>query len=677
MLRRLVLGPVLALLWFGGTADAQTRWVYAEEEWAYEASGADLGTAWRNTSYDDSGWSRGDAPIGYGSGINLRTDLEGTVSASTRTMYFRYDFEVADPSVVETLTLGAGYAQGFVAYLNGVEIARRSMPAGAVDASTAAMPHTPTALEDVDVTAGRTALVAGRNVLAVELHQTDPPAGLFVWAAELRYELSTLHVPRGPYIQQTSPGSAVVRFRTNDPIAGVVRYGSAPDALPSMVAGGPATTEHEILVTGLSPATRYYYAIGTATETLRGGDGDHFFETAPPPGTVTPVRLWVLGDSGTADGTARAVRDAYHAYAGERRTDAWLMLGDNAYPNGTDDNHQLAIFENAFEATARTTALWPTFGNHEWGDGTADPTAETGPYFDVFSLPENGEAGGEPSGREVFYSFDYANIHVICLNTHDPDPSILPWMEADLAAADEEWLIAFFHVPPYTHGTHDSDGPGHTTARGYAEVLEGFGVDLVLTGHSHVYERSILLDGHYDTSDEFVASPDVFAIDPGDGREDGDGAYRKPAMRGPHQGTVYVVAGNSGGRGGDTAPLTHPVMVELADPVTGATRRGLHTPGSLVIDVNGDRLDAIYLDSAGMTLDRFTILKGDGTGGVDAGPGPRDAGPPRADAGTTPPAGDDGGCCSVAPGAARTPEGLAALCVCAALAALRRRARGR
>ena len=64
-------------------------------------------------------------------------------------------------------------------------------------------------------------------------------------------------------------------------------------------------------LTGLAPDTRTTTRSAPPTATLAGGDANHFFVTSPPPGTPKPTRIWVLGDSGTADANARAVRDAY------------------------------------------------------------------------------------------------------------------------------------------------------------------------------------------------------------------------------------------------------------------------------------------------------------------------------------------------------------------------------
>jgi hypothetical protein len=126
-------------------------------------------------------------------------------------------------------------------------------------------------------------------------------------------------------------------------------------------------------------------------------------------------------------------------------------------------------------------------------------------------------------------------------------------------------------------------------------ILESAGVDLVLSGHSHSYERSFLIDGHYGSSTTFTAS---MKKNGGSGRTDGTGAYRKPTYGvAAHEGAVYAVAGSSGQTSGGL--LNHPAMFV-----------SLNSLGSLVLDVNGNRLDATFIDQAGVRRDYFTIVKG-------------------------------------------------------------------
>ena len=295
-------------------------------------------------------------------------------------------------------------------------------------------------------------------------------------------------VTRGPYLQLGSATGVVIRWRTDVPTDGRVRYGASPSALTNIAGPSTVRTEHAVRLTGLTPDTLYYYSIGNTTQVLAGGDSSHFFVTAPTPGVAQPTRIWVIGDSGTADANAAAVRDAYLNFTGTRHTDLWLMLGDNAYESGTDAEYQNAVF-NMYPTLLRQSVLWPTLGNHD--SVSSDSASQSGPYFDIFSLPRNAEAGGVASGTEAYYSFDFGNIHFIVLDSSEssraPNGAMLTWLTSDLAATTQPWIIAYWHHPPYSKGadgSHNSDtDPRQKEMRqNVLPILEAGGVDLVLDG---------------------------------------------------------------------------------------------------------------------------------------------------------------------------------------------------
>lgn len=408
---------------------------------------------------------------------------------------------------------------------------------------------------------------------------------------------------RGPYLQTGTSTSVVVRWRTNLPTDSRVRYGHAPDALGSSVGESTSVTEHAVELTGLSAGTRYCYSVGSTNQTFSGGDEAHCFTTAPETGSPQPIRIWAFGDAGFGDANQAAVRDAYLAHAGGRRTDVWLMLGDNAYDFGTDAEYQAKVFD-MYPSLLKSTVLWSTFGNHEGSSSSS--ASQSGPYYESFTFPMAGEAGGAPSGTEAYYSFDYGNVHFVSLNSHDvprsPTDPMLTWLRSDLAQNTRQWTIAFFHHPPYSKGSHDSDNPADSDGRmqdmreNAVPILEEFGVDLVLTGHSHSYERSFLLDGHYGLSTTLT---ETMKVDPGDGRLWGDGAYFRPAdgAADSRAGMVHAVSG-AAGRIDSRGPLGHPVMVS-----------GIEVLGSLVLDVDGSTLEGRFLDTRGVARDGFVIEK--------------------------------------------------------------------
>ncbi len=189
-------------------------------------------------------------------------------------------------------------------------------------------------------------------------------------------------------------------------------------------------------VTGLNTLTQYYYSVGDSTGTIA-GDATYHFHTAPVIGAATSTRFWAIGDSGTAvthPGLAASVRDAFKTYSASSPADFFMMLGDNAYNDGTDTQYQNAVFDT-YPELLRQLPLWSTLGNH---DGhSADSATQTGPYYDIFELPTAGEIGGYPSGTEAYYSFDYGDVHFVCLDSYDSsraiNGSMMTWLEADLA----------------------------------------------------------------------------------------------------------------------------------------------------------------------------------------------------------------------------------------------------
>ncbi|MCP5043712.1 MAG: hypothetical protein GY944_22010, partial [bacterium] len=219
---------------------------------------------------------------------------------------------------------------------------------------------------------------------------------------------------------------------------------------------------------------------------------------------------------------------------------------------------------------------------------------------DAFSLPTQAEVGGVASGTETYYSFDYANIHFVSLNIHripmSPGSAVNVWLAADLAATNQDWVIVYLHFPPYSRGQRDSDTEYwmKRVREWTVPIIEQGGADLVLAGHSHAYERSMMIDGHYDVAATLTAA---HIVGSGDGNPSGDGPYRKPLGKVPRSGTVYVVNG-VGENAHEGGTFDHPIMVSSH-----------MTEGSTLIDIDGDLLDAYFVSIDGDILDRFQILK--------------------------------------------------------------------
>lgn len=217
---------------------------------------------------------------------------------------------------------------------------------------------------------------------------------------------------------------------------------------------------------------------------------------------------------------------------------------------------------------------------------------------DAYVLPTQGEAGGLASSKEAYYSFDYGDIHFVCLDSfrhpRGTDEPMALWLKEDLKATKAKWLIAFWHHPPYSNGSHDSNKDKRMTdmRKDFMPILEAAGVDLVLAGYSHSYERTMLIDGAYHTPTHNHG----VVLDDGDGDWQGHGAYHKSEGLTPRNGTVAIVAGHGAklGRTRAILPIMRTVMLKL---------------GSVILDVKGNTLSCFMLDAEGNQLDPFQIVK--------------------------------------------------------------------
>ena len=411
------------------------------------------------------------------------------------------------------------------------------------------------------------------------------------------WQASGAILTREPYLQLASPTAITVRWRTDLPVACRLIWGASPESLDHTNAMPQPATEHEIRLAGLEPSTRYYYALATGDTVLSPADTNQYWQTPPLPAETHTTRFWMLGDPGLNTVDQGAVISAFRSAIWTNRTDLILLAGDNAYWSGLDAEYQTGLFDPCAFAF-RNTPVWPSPGNHDTAQLTNN--VFNYPYFENFTMPTNGEAGGVPSGTESYYSFDFANIHFVSLNSFTEDRAtngpMATWLKADLAANRQPWLVAYWHHPPYSRGSHDADTEVECVEmrQNFVTLLEEYGVDLVLCGHSHAYERSFLLDGHYGMRSDLSTA---MKLNVGDGRENGDGPYLKPFGAGiPRYGAVYVAAGNSSIiRGG-----------QLDDPVMCVATNVF---GSLLVQVNSNRLDAVLLSPGGITNDLFTIIK--------------------------------------------------------------------
>ncbi|MBX7224504.1 MAG: metallophosphoesterase [Chitinophagales bacterium] len=584
--------------------------------WKYLDNGSDQGTAWTTTLFNDASWLLGNGQLGYGDGDEATLLSAGCTPVATCgpkyiTTYFRRQISIADVSQYSSVKFNCLRDDGVVLYVNGVEVARNNMPAGTINYLTLASANAADDGNTVQViNVPITSFVNGTNTIAVEVHQVNNTSSDITFDLEL-VGVSSSVLPvltRGPYLQKGTSSSLILRWRTDLPTDSKVSYGLTAGNLNMVVTNATVATEHEVAITGLTANTKYFYNIGSSSNVLQ-GDALNYFVTAVTPGTNQVTNIWAMGDCGNNSTNQANVRDRYLSYMGTRHADLWLLLGDNAYNSGFDNEYQTNFFNIYKDDILKNTMLFPAPGNHDYANNGTRQNDHAIPYYDIFNLPSNGECGGVPSNTEAFYSFDYNNIHFLSLDSYGREantyriwdtlgPQVV-WVKNDLAANTKPWVIAYWHHPPYTMGSHNSDSESDLAAirTNFIRILERMGVDLILCGHSHCYERSYLLNGHYGNEPTFNLATQ--AVSNSSAKYDGSlnsCPYEKST---DHPiGTVYTVVGSAGQLGGTQSAFPHNAML-----YSNATNGG-----SLFLQIDDNRLDAKWICADGVIRDQFTMF---------------------------------------------------------------------
>jgi len=469
-------------------------------------------------------------------------------------------------------------------------------------------------------------------------------------------EIKKIERPIRLFLQQISSNSAILKWRGSANQACIIKESGKVNTDTHCGKAVNSENNHkEVYFNHLTPDTSYKYTVGSYSEDL------YRFQTAPDKGKLPKngnVRIWIIGDSGTAipmkpnesnpySDDAQKVLDGYLSYQSNHPSplNLFLMLGDNAYEEGTDAEWQSAVFE-LYPTLLSQSALWPTIGNHEMGSGEIDIpdhgkvfssgislssnpdsyvtknnlVSSRMPYLDIFTLPTRGEVGGVPSGTEQYYSFDYSNLHIVSLDSQlSARNEILrsamkEWLISDLSASTQQWTIVIFHHAPYSKGSHDSDvsdfgidQPMIDMREEFTSVFEDYGVDMVYSGHSHSYERSYYLNGHRGVANTFNATKHAelnqnSAPAVGYGNEE---YYQTSPSSHSNDKVVYTVAGSSGYVSLGEGKLDHPAHVIQKHDIQ--KRRGLSELGSVVIDATSTQLIAHFINQLGEIKDTVTI----------------------------------------------------------------------
>ena len=347
----------------------------------------------------------------------------------------------------------------------------------------------------------------------------------------------------GPYVNfATGPGARILWVASAGATGSCAveaapgHRGQAPEVSTktSPIAGRPERL-HVATVTGLTPGQQYRYTV-----TCGGGPLEGAFRTAPPADAEAPLKFAVYGDSRAYPSRHRAVVEAM---AGEMPFDFFVNTGDLVNDGRVWEQWKTQLFDPA-QQLLQQAVFWPVVGNHE---------EDAVLFCELFELPH----------KELYYSFDAGPVHFVVLDSEyrgrSAQAAMLAWLELDLAASKAPWTIMSFHRPSFNVGGHGSTWGQDDVV----PIIHKYGVDLVLSGHSHLYERF------------------------------------KPIGKSGQHPTIYVVTGGGGA----------PTDLLVASPMLEASYSGLHY---CVFEVDGKRLSMMAKTPEGEVLDRFTLTKTNG-----------------------------------------------------------------
>ena len=286
---------------------------------------------------------------------------------------------------------------------------------------------------------------------------------------------------KGPYLMYTSATSVAVMWETTGAAASTVEYGLT-ETLGDSATGtekGPADGDtgavHEVTVAGLTPGAVYFYRAGDAAA----WSGVHQFRTAPPLGT--PFRFTAISDTQSHPEIHARLIAPMGAWGS-----AFVLHAGDEIGDGTSAAAWQTEFYDVIRPLAHRAPYFIGVGNHE---------KDSPLYYRFVSYPTT---------QESYYTFTWGDVFFIAIDsikyifgTLDPQHEWIGVQLRTAAAKGAKWRVAVFHEPDYSESWGNCTYDGNPAIRSaLVPMLEKGGVNLIINGHTHEYERG-LLNGVY------------------------------------------------------------------------------------------------------------------------------------------------------------------------------------
>ncbi|MFZ4522528.1 MAG: purple acid phosphatase family protein [Bacteroidales bacterium] len=300
---------------------------------------------------------------------------------------------------------------------------------------------------------------------------------LFLFSVFLTFQLEA-KIMMTPYLQAVTQTSVYVLIECDRQDTVVVMYGTTPafgglakTSDLAITTAKQGTWVHKVLLSGLTPSTKYYYQ-ATQGKTI---SKQACFTTAAAPGN--PFRMVWMADCRTGtDIFAKISRNMME------QNPVLALYGGDLCLNAKYKSWKKEFFIKDQLNFASHVPFFNAAGNHEgWVENTKAFT----------------QSPVSKSGTPDYYSFDYGDLHVLCLNIGVPYGAGSPQYEFaknDLSQSIQPWKIVMTHAPAYCRGGHGEDAE---LVKMTTKIFEPNKVDMVFAGHSHFYQHNLVNGIHH------------------------------------------------------------------------------------------------------------------------------------------------------------------------------------
>lgn len=384
---------------------------------------------------------------------------------------------------------------------------------------------------------------------------------LFYGGRQLFFPSRTI-LRTGPMVQIPEPSRLSISWQMRAISGGAVLL-KYPDGHTAKQTADQDGDRFEASFDNLAAGTTYSYTVrrtGLILDDTVAGP----YDVNMPPKLGTPFRFLAFGDSGNGSNTQS---DLAHLMVAAK-PDLIIHAGDLIYPSGLAADYPPNFFE-PYADLIRRIPFMPTLGNHDVA------TDHGAPFLREFELPRNGPAGIEP---ERNYWFDFGDARFVGLDSNPPEENgvitpeqretiIAPWLRKVLTESRARWKFVYYHHPFYTGSEHPESGGDHMK-KPFMKVYEECGVDMVICGHNHLFERTAPM--------------------------------RAEKIMPDGEGVVYITSGAGGASKYPERVPSPPYIRAFNDSVFSFSQ----------IDITADTLEFQQIGEDGKPLDHYLIKKG-------------------------------------------------------------------